>query len=192
MPTPCAPDDTWPIRSGGMIDRKPRASPICTDGGLRCFGAATSRWQFLDYIGCQRIRKGRTMSACGPERHLVRRNDPGAIGYERISRRHRKSVARDPHRSSRWLSICAATNAWTLHSITRRGAGCDARSALVAAPRRRAGPRLPGALHQASLMVWEGARRFRVDAVIAVDVVVRVARHRRTGSRPSGAISRYR
>jgi hypothetical protein len=41
-------------------------------------------------------------------------------------RRRDVSVVIDPKRSLRQLSICAATDAWMLHPITRRGAGGDA------------------------------------------------------------------
>jgi hypothetical protein len=69
-----------------------------------------------------------------------------------------------------------------------RGAGRDARPALVAASMRRAGLRLSGAPHRASLMVCEGARLFGIGAPIAVDVVVGVARHRSAAQR----FGRYR
>jgi len=50
---------------------------------------------------------------------------------KRTLRNQHKSVARDPERSSRRLSICAAIYAWTLYSITLARGRPNARPALI-------------------------------------------------------------
>src|SRR5258708_2903965 len=89
------------------------------------------------------------------------------------------------------LAPLASLNRWQDKStaIRHETGACG----LHGHPRRRVGPRLPGAPHRATLFVCKGARRFGVGAHIAVDVVVAVTQHcpgRANG--PSDGISRNR